>query len=29
MIDIHFIVNPIAGRAKSTLSLESLEPYFI
>jgi len=28
MIDIHFIVNPIAGRGRSPLTLEFLQPYF-
>ena len=29
MIHIHFIVNPIAGRGKATLTKELLVPYFI
>lgn len=29
MIHIHFVVNPIAGRGKSPLTQEFLEPYFI
>lgn len=29
MIEIHFIVNPIAGHGKSTLTEAFLEPYFV